>query len=51
MNMEQISNRLAKMIVHENDDLAHFKKQYRPSGTVRKSRNYKVEWFALTEDI
>ena len=53
MNMKQITDRLAKMIVHEfesqvknrydlcvqNDDMAHFKKQY-PFGQLR---NCKVE--------
>ena len=55
MNMKQITDRLAKIIVHEfksqvknrydlcvqNDDLAHFL-----NGTVGQLRNYKVEWSA-----
>ena len=54
MNMKQIIDRLAKMIVHEfksqvknrydlcvqNDDSAHFRKQYLLNGTVRQLRNY-----------
>ena len=58
MNMKQITDRLAKMIVHEFksqvknrydlrvqiDDLAHFKKQYLLNGTVGQLRNHKVKW-------
>ena len=65
MNMKQITDRLAKMIVHEfksqvknkydlcvpNDDLARFKKQYLLNGTVRQLRNHKAEWSALIENI
>ena len=63
--MKQITDRLAKMIVHEfksqvknrydlyeqNDDLAHFKKHYLSNGTVGQLRNHNMEWSALIENI
>ena len=65
MNTEQISDRLAKMIVHEsklqvknrydlcieNDELAHFKKQCLLNGIIGKLRNDKVEWSALISGV
>ena len=45
----QVKNRYDLCV--QNDDLAHFKKQYLLNGTVGQLRNHKMEWSALIENI